>query len=48
MKFKETFNKSKAGNLSMNSIYYYHSEDMCINTEFNFIIRFFENGQYAF
>ena len=48
MKFKESFDKSKIDLVDLNVIYYYHRENTNINMEFNFIIRFFKNGQYAF
>jgi len=48
MKFKESFDKSKIDLVDLNVIYYYHQENTNINMEFNFIIRFFKNGQYAF
>lgn len=48
MKFKESFDKLNIDLIDVNAIYYYHRENTNIDMEFNFIIRFFENGQYAF
>lgn len=48
MILKGSFDKSRASVIDTNAIYYYNSEDKLIDMEFNFILRFFENGQYAF
>jgi hypothetical protein len=48
MNFKKTFDQSKTGILDSHAIYFHHSKDESIDMEFNFIIRFFETGQYAF
>lgn len=48
MKFKESFKNINNELIDDNSIYYHHSDDPKIDMEFNFIIRFFKNGQYAF
>lgn len=48
MKLKGSFDKSGASIIDTNAIYYYHTEDKLFDMEFNFIIRFFDTGQYAF
>jgi len=48
MKLKKSFDSSKIDLVDLNAIYYHHDVDESINMEFNFIIRFFKNGQYAF
>lgn len=48
MSFKDSFDKSKIDVLNTNTIYYHHRENQSIDMEFNYIIRFFETGQYAY
>lgn len=48
MHFKESFDKSKIDILNTNTIYYHHRENQSIDMEFNYVIRFFESGQYGF
>jgi len=43
-KFKSSMNKF----ICVNCIYYHQRKNESIDREFNFIIRFFENGQYAY
>ncbi|NHM02225.1 hypothetical protein [Flavobacterium difficile] len=48
MKLKKSFDSTKIDLIDLNTIYYLHDKDENIDIEFNFIFRFFKNGQYAF
>ncbi len=45
---KESFYISKENPIPFDAIYFHHRENKAIDMEFNFVIRFFSTGQFAF
>jgi hypothetical protein len=48
IELKKSFDISKKNPISFDAIYFHHSENKTIDMEFNFVIRFFSTGQFAF